>query len=81
MTQRFLRPRPRVATGQALVGKASAAIDVSDGLLGDLQKLLIASGVGAEIDIERVPLSAALRDHFTATEQQRFAPDARRAGR
>ena len=59
--------------GQALVGSASAAIDVSDGLVGDLQKLLLASGVGAEIDIERVPLSAALRSQFGVAERQRLA--------
>lgn len=43
---RFLWPEPRVALGAALVGVASAAIDVSDGLLADLQKLLGASQIG-----------------------------------
>jgi thiamine-monophosphate kinase len=54
----FLRPIPRLAEGRALRGLASAAIDVSDGLLQDLGHLLAAGGVGAEIDLERVPLEA-----------------------
>ena len=48
--QRLERPTPRVALGQALRGVASAALDISDGLLGDLQHILKASGVGAVID-------------------------------
>lgn len=48
--QRLEQPTPRVALGLALRGVASAAIDVSDGLLGDLQHILQASGVGASID-------------------------------
>jgi thiamine-monophosphate kinase len=48
--QRLERPTPRVALGLALRGMASSAIDVSDGLLGDLGHILRASGVGARID-------------------------------
>jgi thiamine-monophosphate kinase len=73
LVQRFLRPTARVATGRALRGKANAAIDLSDGLVADLTKLLAASGVGAEIDIEKVPLSAAIRNRFSESEQRRFA--------
>ena len=48
--QRLERPTPRVALGQALRGVASTALDISDGLLGDLQHILKASGVGATLD-------------------------------
>ncbi len=54
-------PEPRVALGLALRGVASSAIDISDGLLGDLGHILERSGVGASVEIDRVPRSAALR--------------------
>ncbi len=46
---------------------------MSDGLIGDLKKLLGASGVGAELDLECVPMSDALRSCFAETERTRFA--------
>jgi len=57
---RLDRPTPRVRTGLALRGHASACIDVSDGLLADLGHLCTASAVGAEIELDRLPLSSAL---------------------
>ena len=51
--QRLERPTPRVALGLQLRGIASSAMDVSDGLLGDLGHILKASGVGARIDVEK----------------------------
>jgi len=53
-------PTPRVALGQALRGVASSAIDISDGLLGDLNHVLSASGVGAELAMDAIPRSTVL---------------------
>ena len=64
LQQRFYRPMPRVGAGLALRGLASAAIDVSDGLLADLGHICQMSGCGAVIDVERVPLSAELLSLF-----------------
>ena len=61
LLDRFHFPVPRVALGRALRGVASACIDVSDGLAGDAGKLAHASGCGAVIELERLPLSSALR--------------------
>jgi thiamine-monophosphate kinase len=59
---RFLRPEPRVALGRALRGAATACIDVSDGLAGDLAKLCAASGVGADLVGSDLPLSPDLAE-------------------
>jgi thiamine-monophosphate kinase len=53
-------PTPRVGLGQALRGIATSAVDVSDGLLGDLGHILAASGVGACVDADALPRSAVL---------------------
>lgn len=58
---RLDRPTPRVAAGRALAGIAHACIDVSDGLLADLGHVCAMSRVGAEIDIDALPASDALR--------------------
>ncbi|HEY1075361.1 MAG TPA: thiamine-phosphate kinase [Fontimonas sp.] len=60
LLQRLNRPMPRVASGCALRRLANAMIDLSDGLAGDLQHILRASGVGAVIDASALPSSAAL---------------------
>jgi len=61
LLDRYLRPQPRVAFAEHVLGAASAAMDVSDGLSADLAHLCHASGVGAEIDVDQVPLSDAAR--------------------
>lgn len=57
---RFVRPIARIEQGRELAGIASAAIDISDGLLQDLGHVCRASGVGARIELERVPLQDGL---------------------
>lgn len=66
-------PTPRVAVGHALRGFASAAIDVSDGVISDLQHILNASGVGAHIDVDNLPLSQALRQSVPEEQQVHYA--------
>jgi thiamine-monophosphate kinase len=66
LAARYLVPEPRNALAEAVRLNASAAMDVSDGLAGDLGKLCRASGAGAEIEVARVPLSKAARAALAA---------------
>lgn len=59
--KRYHFPEPRLALGKALRGFATAAVDVSDGLVADLGHILEASDVGASIDVGRLPLSQHLK--------------------
>ncbi len=68
--QRMDRPTPRVALGQALAGLATAAIDVSDGLIGDLRHILERSGVGAELAWQAVPCGPLLAGADPALRQR-----------
>jgi thiamine-monophosphate kinase len=61
LMQRYLVPQPRNALALTVRKYASAAMDVSDGLAGDLAKLCRASGVAAVVQVARVPLSSAAR--------------------
>ncbi|MGE5160967.1 MAG: thiamine-phosphate kinase [Betaproteobacteria bacterium] len=70
--ERLERPQPQVALGLALRGTATAAIDVSDGLLGDLGHILERSAVGARVEWNRIPRSGALHRQADA-DQRRFA--------
>lgn len=65
--ERLECPMPRVELGLALRGIAGACIDVSDGLAADLGHILQQSGVGAEIEFDRLPLSAGVRAYLAAT--------------
>lgn len=59
LIDRYHRPQPRLNLGQTLRCVATSAVDISDGLLADLQHICTASGVGAEIRCSAIPLSAA----------------------
>jgi thiamine-monophosphate kinase len=62
LVQRYRRPEPRLAFGARLVDIGHAAIDVSDGLLADLEHICACSGVGARVTAGNVPLSPATQE-------------------
>ena len=68
LSRKFYFPEPRVQIGQSLQGIASAMIDISDGLADDLGHLLHASGGGATLDIEALPVAAGVADKLSVTE-------------
>jgi thiamine-monophosphate kinase len=63
---RLYEPTPRVGLGQALRGMATAAIDVSDGLIADLGHICRLSGVGATVDLPAIPLSPIGARHLSS---------------
>ena len=73
LARRFARPSARVRAGRALAGIAHAAIDLSDGLVADLSRILEASQAGAELDLQRLPLSAELLDAVGREQALRYA--------
>lgn len=73
LLERFYRPTPRVELGRCIRRLASAAMDVSDGLLTDLGKLCAASRCGAHLDLEALPVSQALTAAFGGRAAERHA--------
>ncbi|GGF74476.1 thiamine-monophosphate kinase [Azorhizobium oxalatiphilum] len=61
LADRYLHPQPRLALADALRAHAACAMDVSDGLVGDVTKMLAASGCGGLLRASQVPLSEAAR--------------------
>ncbi|EWC40629.1 thiamine monophosphate kinase [Stutzerimonas stutzeri KOS6] len=70
---RYWSPQPQLALGEALRGRATAALDISDGLLADCGHVAVASGVALHIERERLPLSAPLRRFAGESEALRCA--------
>ena len=73
LLERFYRPTPRVELGVSLRKLASAAMDVSDGLLTDLRKLCAASRCGATMQLESLPASEALSNVFGESRAEELA--------
>ena len=71
--ERYYRPSPRLAEARSLQGLASAAIDVSDGLVADLEHICRASDLGAELYVEELPLSPQLRALSDREQARRWA--------
>jgi thiamine-monophosphate kinase len=67
---RLDRPTPRLALGSRIVGVAHACVDISDGLLADLQHVCAASGVGSEVELDALPASAELIAAFEIARRQ-----------
>ena len=72
LVRRYRYAEPRLDLGRALRGRATAAMDVSDGLLGDLEKLCAASGVSAQLHLDRLPVSATLARRFDRAACERY---------
>jgi thiamine-monophosphate kinase len=70
LARRLDEPQPRVALGVALRGVASSALDISDGLTGDLGHVLKASRVGATLDLAAIPCADALRAKLLGSERE-----------
>ena len=73
LAKHYSQPIPRLELGEAINGLAHSAIDVSDGLLADLQHLLTASGVGARIDLAALSADAELVAACGVADSIRFA--------
>ena len=73
LLKRHLRPTPRILQGQAMRDLASAAIDISDGLISDLGHIVNASGCGARVNVDVLPYSTALSQHVEPEQALRWA--------
>ncbi|MGV4276961.1 thiamine-phosphate kinase [Citrobacter farmeri] len=73
LLKRHLRPTPRILQGQALRDLASAAIDLSDGLISDLGHIVNASACGARVNLDALPWSAAMTRHVESEQALRWA--------
>lgn len=73
LLDRYDMPAPRLALGQWLLGRASAAIDISDGLVADVGHLCRLSGVGAEIQLESLPVSESLSLLYSPHDVEKHA--------
>lgn len=73
LANKFRHPVARIELAQKIAPLASAAIDVSDGLYADLQKLLLASSMSGQIELNTLPLSAEITAQFDSEAARRFS--------
>ncbi len=73
LSNRFWNPTPRIALGQWLRNKATACLDISDGLVQDLGHILTASNCGADLQLQDLPLSAELQSHVSQSQARDYA--------
>ena len=73
MSQHFYQPLPQIQFGQSLIGVASSCLDVSDGLVQDLNHICKKSAVGIELNADSIPLSNALLQHYGKTQALQYA--------
>ena len=73
LTARYHKPYPQIMYGQSLVGVASACLDISDGLIQDLNHICKKSGVGMVINSDNIPLSDALLRQYSKAQALEYA--------
>ena len=73
LVRRFCYPQPRIELGRRLSRIATACMDLSDGLLMDLPRLLRKSGLQGRVETENLPISGALRDYAGPDDSRRLA--------
>jgi len=73
MSQHFYRPLPQIKYGQSLMGVATSCLDVSDGLVQDLNHICKKSAVGMKLNASNIPLSKALVQCYGKTQALQYA--------
>ena len=73
LVKRHVHPTPRVELGQALMEIAHSCIDISDGLVADLEHILTRSQCSAEIELSTLPLSTPLKKTYSLEKAESFA--------
>ncbi|MDC9719999.1 MAG: thiamine-phosphate kinase [Gammaproteobacteria bacterium] len=73
LSQRYWQPTPRIELGLWLRDKATSCLDISDGLVQDLGHIIAASGCGADLQLQSLPLSAALQAHVPLDQAHDYA--------
>jgi len=73
LTQHFYKPLPKIEFAQSLIGVATSCLDVSDGLVQDLNHICKKSGVGIELNVNNVPMSQALIECYGDQQALQYA--------